>query len=340
MRFWRIPSWSGDYEILPHPDAPDTKTRVRVVEPTPSEIADLTKLFAHAKKEGWIGRKAKIPTSGTHEFDFEAPILAVGTHMALSIVPSRSRLTAIRSKDGSVDVVYNDADVNATPEEKAEVAKAEEKGIVEKIKDAASSAASSVAGAAKGAVDAVTTVKAPTRCCPLAVEGPDIRASEVLEAFLSPEQQRMWDLYAYFYAIGHRTGHRYRVCHRHSDMAISQGKVLWDMTDEHIVHVYDHSVPPAEEALALKLYIENREEVIRNDATLALMDTPAERNGVEFRMRRFKLEDPTHAGISAGTADAGFFQMLPLVMPFAGMLSSDPLQAGFRKSEDYWDKPW
>jgi len=111
---------------------------------------------------------------------------------------------------------------------------------------------------------AAVTVRRPTLCCPTPIPGPDARASDVLCAFSTEDQWRDWVLDGRLVCRGNLTGHRYEILHRHHPLARKRGKITFDLEDQHIVHCYDWSVPPAEEVLEVKLILEHRENWIRN----------------------------------------------------------------------------
>jgi hypothetical protein len=59
----------------------------------------------------------------------------------------------------------------------------------------------------------------------------------------------------------------YRIAHRNSPIAVAQKRIAWDMTNDHVMHFHDWSVPPEEEVLASKLILEHAEPWLRNEAT-------------------------------------------------------------------------
>jgi hypothetical protein len=65
---------------------------------------------------------------------------------------------------------------------------------------------------------------------------------------------------------------RWRVAHRHSPTAVRNRKICYDVDDRCVLHFFDHSVPPEEEVLAVKLILEHREAWLRNEATVLQQD--------------------------------------------------------------------
>jgi hypothetical protein len=109
------------------------------------------------------------------------------------------------------------------------------------------------------------TVPRPTLCCPDAVPGTiDQKAGWLLRAFLSLKQLRTWNEDAYVEVRGSHSGHLYRIAHRHSPIAIDQGKCAWDLTRSHLMHAHAAWLPPAEEVLCLFLALGWREPWVRN----------------------------------------------------------------------------
>ena len=109
------------------------------------------------------------------------------------------------------------------------------------------------------------TVPRPTLCCPDAVPGIiDRKADWLLRAFLNLKQLRTWNEDAYIEVRGSHSGHLYRIAHRHSPIAIQQGKCAWDLTRNHLMHAHAAWLPPAEEVLCLFLALGWREPWVRN----------------------------------------------------------------------------
>jgi hypothetical protein len=99
------------------------------------------------------------------------------------------------------------------------------------------------------------------------VPGAISRASEVLHAFLTPEERRTWDKEHFITVEGGLSHHRYMLAHRHSAYAVQAGRICFDLDDDFTIHFHDNSVPPEEEVLAAKLILEHREPWLRNEAT-------------------------------------------------------------------------
>jgi len=231
MTVWYHPSWCGDFRLIQENGDTD-KSRLIVHDPTPAELEKLGKFLVKARKKGWIDDVSGISTKGESTLLIDAPVVKAGK-LLMGWKRRKDLLTAVKSYSGEITPVIGNGE-----EVEKEVAK-------------------------KTTEKAVTT-KRPTLCCPYPVKGPDIRASEVLQAFATPKQWEDWERHGYLIAYGNLTGDPYRICHRHTPLAKRQGKVAWNIKDKQVVHCYDWSVPPAEEVLAIKHTLEHCEHWIRN----------------------------------------------------------------------------
>jgi hypothetical protein len=229
---WFIPSWSGDFRLEAEGD---DKSRLIVVNPTPAEVDQLGKFLVKAREKGLVPDIAGVSDKGESTLTIRAPVAEAGKLLLGRKAPRKGLLTAVKSVDGKLEVVTGDA-------ESEEVSEALDKPEADK---------------------AVTT-RRPTLCCPTPQVEREVRASEVLRTFCTRKQWEEWVDKGYLHCSGKLTGHSYRIAHRHSPLAAEQRKICWDLHDDHVVHCYDWSVPPPEEALAIKLTLEHREHWIRN----------------------------------------------------------------------------
>jgi hypothetical protein len=228
-----IPSWCGDYSLTADGEA---KCVLTVKDPTVSEQISLERFLLKCFSKGWVKPFAGIAGNGETKIEILASILDASKLLLGRKSPRTGIITAVKSVNGEVEAVLGE-----TPKLEEALAKPEAK-------------------------EAVTT-RRPTLCCPVPVAGPDIRASRVLELFSTAQQRRDWQEHGYLRCHGCFSGHRYRVAHRHSALAREQRKIVWDETDDRVIHAYDWSLPPAEEALAVKHAIEFAEHWIRNSSS-------------------------------------------------------------------------
>jgi hypothetical protein len=271
---FHIPALSGDFTLEASKTDPE-KACVLVTENlTPGEVEQIGKFLRACRtpKRKWVSDLVGVTPTGRSEIGIDAPIGKAGALLAGTSAPDKGRLTAVRSVNGNMVAVVDSSDPNE----------------IEKVAEATSKPEAAVA----------TTVNRPTRCCPQPVEGPLVRSSRVLQSFCTAAQWNDWVTKGWVTARGHRSGHLYRIVHRHHPAARAQGKITWDLTDDAVIHCYNWGLPPAEEVLSIKLFVEHREEQIRNESTCLL-------GGHQFRFR-----DPIGHGGADGTWDAGQFRDL------------------------------
>lgn len=237
---WFIPSWNGDVRVESDPD--DTERSIIVVHaPTAAELIALDALSKALRKEGWI--EEPLPTardayrSGKVRHVVGAPLEKVAPLAVKLLKGGKQTLSAVVLKDGKVETVEGTDMID-------------------------------LAALAKKGGEAGASVKRLTPCCPECHEGAVGPATEALLAFVSEEQHAQWVEHRYLVAVGHLSGHRYLLAHRHSERAKQNGKICFDLDDGQVVHFHDMAVPPEEEVLAAKLILEYREPWLRNEATL------------------------------------------------------------------------
>jgi hypothetical protein len=219
-------------------------TSLRVFELTPDEERALAALRAMAMKEDWAKAQDFMPlenaayrSSAGLTVVLAASIEAVQDVLAKAMKPARSLLSAVVFEGGRVEEIHADAAENTEKDVKAEKGEGAKKEDVPK---------------------AAATVAAPTIGCPVpAFSEAEIRATRVLEAFLSPDQLADYRQHGAFVTRGATTGHRYRVTHRnvHRSMTMVSFRSLWDLDEDRALCVHDWSVPAPEEMLALHLCV-------------------------------------------------------------------------------------
>jgi hypothetical protein len=188
----------------------------------------------------------------------QAPIEEVQTVLAKALKPGRSLVTAVKFSDGSVeekaselgDYRVNAAKLDDEKPKEEPPASEEEKKPAKKP-------------------EAATTVAAPERGCPPpSFEQAEVRASRVLEVFLSPEQLEDFRTRQQFVVEGADTGHRYLLTVRHAPRALARagGRSLYDLDEEQAYCVHDWEVPAAEELLAMRCFLAmpGREHYLRD----------------------------------------------------------------------------
>jgi hypothetical protein len=229
---WCFPSFAGDFSLEADPEDKDRCILV-VNDPTPAELTRLEEPLKAARSKKWISQTVGIQSEGTSRLVIAASLVEMGKVLAPNLMSKEGTLTAVKAADGKITASYDPVAV-VTQEE---------------------------------AIDAVT-VHRPTHCCPHNQPGPvDHRANLVLLRFLTPSQTKSWANDGSFVVFGHLSGHAYRVYHRHHPDAVRLGKCCLDIDEGHVLHLWNWMVPPAEECLALKLFLEHREPAVRNPSS-------------------------------------------------------------------------
>jgi hypothetical protein len=277
---WYIPSWSGDFRL--EAEGEDS-SRLIVVDPTPAEVEQLGKFLVKARKKGWVANIAGVSETGESTLKVGASVVDSGKLLLGRCVPRKGLLTAVKSVGGKLEVV--DGDAGSEP-------------VTEALDTPEA--------------DKAVTTRRPTLCCPTPQVNREVRASEVLRTFCTRRQWEEWMDKGYLHCIGNLSGHSYRIVHRHHPLAAEQTKVCWDLHDDIVVHCYDWSVPPPEEALAIKLTLEYREHWIRNlsgmytlpgAGAVSVLPRDHKRKSAEVYPDPFMSEQRQ---ILDGTTDAGF----------------------------------
>lgn len=195
---------------------------------------------AHATKktltrEAWADDKDfLVLSSGAYHtkkgvtLTLNAPIIKVRDVLAKALKPNRKLVSVVKFTNGQME----------------EIRPAKEEGV----------APTSPPKTSPLLPAAAATVAAPAIGCPVP-EFPEseIRATRVLEVFLTPEQLRDYNKHGAFVAKGADTGHHYAITHRErrSQMQSRSFRSLYDLTEKRALCVHDWTVPAPEEMLAL-----------------------------------------------------------------------------------------
>lgn len=245
-----LPSWNGDMRLTT--GASGDGSRLTLIDPTPQErLLAGEFLRMAAKKRWWDGTppdKGEPYKGRAKDILIEAPLAKTSKALIRIARPRDRTLTAVKFADGKMEAIEGATAASLEVIEKT-VARAKE-------------------GEKKGKEAVAASVKRPTPCCPECQPGAIGPASEVLQAFLSPEQHDQWARERAIMVEGHLSGHRYVIAHRHSKLAQRVGRICFDTDDQNVLHFHDWSVPPEEEVLAAKLVMEHAEPWLRNEATV------------------------------------------------------------------------
>lgn len=239
---WMVPSFYGDLRLEA---LGKNKSRLLVTQATINEVMALRKLKEVAAKKGWCPETQEFVEGPPISLD--APIHKVAKVLAKVLKPGRETVSAIRIANGKIEEVteatFETAPIPTTPvsEDKGgkiiPLPKKEEKKDEKPVK-----------------VVATTVAKPALGCPPPDFPSAELKAREVLTAFLTDEQREDFQRYNRFVTIGAVTGRRYMVTSRHALSALKiYERSLYDLDREEPICTHDHSVPAAEEMLALHL---------------------------------------------------------------------------------------
>ena len=245
---WYLPSYHGDIRL--EKEAPEV-TMLRAYQLTPTERQAMEQLRLRAVspklRKPWAADKDFLLTNAayaTHDgvtIHLNAPVEKVQAILFKAMKAKRRAVMAVRFSDNAMEEitqVETPDGVEAKIPSKTKPAKDEK---VEKKEDP------------KPVVAA--TVARPVNGCPMpAFEETNIRATRVLEAFLTPEQSEDYSKTGAFIVAGADTGHRYMVCNRERPNYYQKhlgGRQLYDMQEKRPICVHDWTVPAPEEMLGI-----------------------------------------------------------------------------------------
>ena len=247
--YWYIPTMHGDIRLE---RGPNDTTRMRVFELAPTEEAALHALREKALRGSliggpWASAKDFAPLDDLTLYRSKA---GVTIHLRASIKKVRNLLGKHLKKGRSLVDAYVFSDGRL--EEVRYTVTTDDDG--EKVEEPVLPTAEEK----KEEPKAAATVAAPTIGCPVPnFPEHEVRATEVLRAFLKPQQLSDYEKDGVFMARGADTGHQYAITHRNrrASMQSVSFRSLYDMTEGRPMCVHDWSVPAPEEMLALLLCV-------------------------------------------------------------------------------------
>lgn len=220
---WYVPSFYGDVRLA---KKEKSLTEVRWEKLTEAERAAMAALARRAADRGWIS--TTTTTSPSRDLDalakakgevvIAAPLEKVRGVLAKVLKPNRKLVEVVKFSDG-------------------------------RMSDEVS---------APGAVAGVTVSKPVLGCPAPDLAAADVRAREVLFAFLGEGQQEDFDRHNAFVSVGSATGHQYMVTSRRARRLLERhgGRQLYDLDEQRAFCVHDDEVPEAEEMLALHVMLQ------------------------------------------------------------------------------------
>lgn len=226
---WFIPSFHGDIRIT----AIGNRCSLHTTKLTQQEREALAKFSKNALKKKWV--ETEIPTTADEmEIPIDAPIEKVSKTLARLLKPGRTVISAVKFSNGTMEEIRERSDESPNPP------------------------TSAIASTDSAKPTAAASVAAPTRGCPPPdFPSAEIRARDVLRAFLSPDQIADFNKHNRFISIGATTGNRYMITSRLAgDQLATFTRTLYDLDRKTPLCVHDWDVPPAEEMLSLHLLLQ------------------------------------------------------------------------------------
>lgn len=252
MLTWYLPSFYGDIRLE---QLKKEQTKLTIVGLTPAERLAMTVLLREAEKERVVGPSWNPAASRLLDLDsireqslvLQAPISKVQKLLAKQLKPGRDQVTVVRFGAGKMQEM-SERQLEAIESQTA--SNSEPSTTTDSPKLAATGTDD-----AKPAVAA--TVARPTRGCPAPdFELAEQRATDVMCAFLDPEQLADFKSEQAFLSVGADTGHRYIITSRHARSVLAHTtRSLFDLDEQMPYCVHDWEVPAAEEMLALHAFL-------------------------------------------------------------------------------------
>lgn len=240
---WYLPSLFGDISLK----ALDKQsTEVNFKGLSPQEKIALQVLLRKAAAPGVLSAapwaspetlsKVKLDDQTEQTFILNAGIVAVQKVLSKPLKPMRKQLSAVRFSDGKLEEITS-ANIGLILVEVA----GEETPHKERAEKA-------------------VTVAQPVIGCPQPdFDEAEVRATRVLEAFLSPEQLEDFRRLQQFVVQGADSGHHYLLTSRHAPkqrFKIESCRTVHDLDEAYDLCVHDWEVPAAEELLGMALHLQ------------------------------------------------------------------------------------
>jgi len=256
---WYLPSMYGDVNLTRISEA---TTRLTIVGLSPTEKEAVKALFARALKPGVIGQPwvdsaqtlsaIDLDSEKEQSIDLKAPMSRVQDFLQKKLKPHRKMVSAVRFTNGKMEQVTSATlqtidSVVQTPTSQDGAATTTPAGTTPEKKTEP-----------KPKPAAAVSVAQPVLGCPAPdFDDVEIRATNVLKAFLTPQQVADFERRQQFIAVGADTGHRYLITSRNSKHALGHAsyRSLYDIDEQNAFCVHDWEVPAAEELLGLFVHV-------------------------------------------------------------------------------------
>ncbi len=258
MLTWYLPSFHGDIRLE---QIKKNQTQVTIFGLAPAEKLAMRVLIREAEKDRVVGpcwnpmagRLLDLDSLGTQTLNLNAPISKVQKLLQKQLKPGRDQVTVVRFGNGKVQEMT---------ERQLEVLETQP-GILSPAPQAGetnpelAATGSDDAAPKKPEKAAAVTVARPVRGCPPPDFDPaEVRAQHVMCEFLDTQQVADFKSDQAFMSVGADTGHRYIITSRHARTKLATlTRSLYDVDEQRPYCVHDWDVPPAEEMLALHLFL-------------------------------------------------------------------------------------
>lgn len=252
---WFIPTFHGDISLIER--EPGT-TIVRAFKLTPSESKAMVNLRERALASPWGSRPwstldrfppldAPAYAVAQVEVVLEAKLNVVRDFLTRQLKPDRKLVNAVLFKDGTL------AEASFL-----EGSGDEEQGTPQTPEPKPPPPPPVAPPTPPRRPAAGATVAQPTIGCPAPDFSPaEVRAKQVLQRFLTPQQESDFLLHDRFVTVGADTGHRYMLTSRTNPRELKAfgHRTMYDLDEGRAYCVHDWTVPSGEELLALHLFL-------------------------------------------------------------------------------------
>lgn len=277
LTHWFFPCWSGDFRL----EAAGDRCLLTVEDPTDEDRAVLRGLFVELVQRKVLVCPPPIKDFGETVIDLGAALSDVAPLVAGGLHPEGNVWTALRFSGGKVTLADGvPAEPPSSPLTVRERLTGNPWSYFGPCKRCGALRESpcidlrngtrrlKVAHPGRerdlpsGVPEAAVTLGAPSRGCPPPTAC-ERRASEVLACFSTGRQMQDWNQRGRMRVFGGATGRSYLLFHRDEAARLGRQHTLVEVSSGREVCVFDNRVPPAEEALAIKLGVEHRESWLR-----------------------------------------------------------------------------
>jgi len=254
MLTWYLPSLYGDIRLE---SMEKEKTKVTIYGLSPQERVAMTALIKKAEHQPVVG-KCWHPLASRHldldsikeqSLTLDAPISKVQKLLTAQLKPGREQVSVVRFGGGKIqEITERVLEEIESPQEK-------EKESSPSTSTSSGEATAKLSGGKPKVV--ATTVAAPVLGCPAPdFEQAEVRAADVMRAFLTPQQLEDFVKEQAFVATGVDTGHAYIITSRHARNKLAHTtRTLYDLTEQMSYCVHDWEVPAAEEMLSILAHL-------------------------------------------------------------------------------------